>query len=285
MKVAKPASRFGLNTAEGIYYYSTGNSLAGHMSMANAIISGVSMLTLVGDTAKIERFGLKAAFGGVEGIVKTGLKRGAVQYGAAALGYGVGRLGWGERGGQVGWMLGSLGGSLANVGLSIRDVRSADYTVSASLRGNPRAIYRGYGELGTGQRRLLAQLDAPGAQTMVRRGAVSQRDLAALTAATGDEFAMFTAGGHRLVVRGTSEGFHGIIDPAWAKSMAQRGWRFSGHTHPIPMGVDPGAVLMSSPGDRAILSVFGQQQSAILNSVGDRRLFNPEGDLLTGWKP
>jgi len=131
----------------------------------------------------------------------------------------------------------------------------------------------------------LSQLGSPGARTLLLKDAVNINDLAALTAKTGDEFVMFTTGGRRLVIRGTDAGFHGIIDPAWAEGMAQKGWRFSGHTHPIYEGETSAMALRSSEGDRAIPSIFGQQRSVIINSAGDWRLFGPSGDLLTGWKP
>jgi hypothetical protein len=120
----------------------------------------------------------------------------------------------------------------------------------------------------------------------VRKGAVTHRDLAALTAATGDEFAVFTTGGRRLVVRGGPEGFHGIIDGQWAASMRAQGWRFSAHTHPVYEGVPTRNFLRSSGDDQAIIRVFGQERSAILNSVGERGLFGPGGDMLnSGWLP
>lgn len=167
----------------------------------------------------------------------------------------------------------------------IRPSNYASPTISAAIRGNPRAIYRGFGELSSGQRQLLAQLEGPGSRALVRKGAVTQRDLAALTVATGDEFAVFTTGGRRLVIRGGPDGFHGIIDGQWAASMRAQGWRFSAHTYPVYEGAPTHNFLRSSPGDREIIRIFGQDRSAILNSVGERQNFGPNGDLLTGWLP
>jgi RHS repeat-associated protein len=168
---------------------------------------------------------------------------------------------------------------------SVAEAFGSARTISSPVRGNPQAIYRGYGELSKRQQQILSQLESPGSQVTLPKSAVSQKDLAALTAATGDEFAVFTTGGRRLVIRGTSEGFHGIIDDAWAREMAAKGWRWSAHTHPAPQGVSPSAVLRSSGGDQAIIRSFQQERSAIINPTGGWRLFGPSGDLLTGWKP
>ncbi len=165
-------------------------------------------------------------------------------------------------------------------------VRSVNPTIAAGVRGNPRAIVRGVGELSSSQRAILSQLDSPGAQVLLRKSSVTQTDLAALTAETGDEFAMFTTGGRRLVVRGRPEGYHGIIDGDWAASMRAQGWRWSAHSHPIYEGVPTRNFLRSSAEDQALIGIFGQNQSAIMNSVGERRLFGPSGDLLyPGWLP
>lgn len=194
----------------------------------------------------------------------------------------------GTRAAQSIFSEGSAGGQavarFAQTG-SLTDTFGSGNTISTSLRGNPKAIYRGYAELSNKQQQILDQLRSPGSQALFPKRAVSQSDLAALTAATGDEFAAFTTGGRRLIVRGTSEGFHGIIDESWAQQMAAKGWRWSGHTHPVPEGLSPSAVLRSSSGDQAIAEAFGQNRSVIINPTGDWRIFGPKGDLLTGWKP
>lgn len=120
---------------------------------------------------------------------------------------------------------------------------------------------------------------------VIPKNGVRQSDLAALTAQTGDEFAMFTTGGRRMLLRGSNEGFGGIIDVPWAKARSAEGWRFSAHTHPIPEGFSPSSVLRSSEGDQLILKEFGNTHSAIFNPLGERALFTQQGDSLLGWKP
>ena len=53
----------------------------------------------------------------------------------------------------------------------------------------------------------------------------------------------------------------------------------------MPKGIDPKVVLRSSGGDQAILKLFPNKNSAILNSEGGRRLFTHQGDSLQGWLP
>lgn len=50
---------------------------------------------------------------------------------------------------------------------------------------------------------ILEQLNGYGSQTITSK-AFGNQDLAALSAATGDEFAMFTTGGRRLIIRGNA---------------------------------------------------------------------------------
>ena len=74
---------------------------------------------------------------------------------------------------------------------------------SSPTRGNPLAIIRGYGELNRRQSAVLEQLPEFGSRAIVGNN-FGQRDLVALTAATGDEFAMFSVGGRRLIIRGAA---------------------------------------------------------------------------------
>lgn len=57
---------------------------------------------------------------------------------------------------------------------------------------NYRAIEMGVEDLSIPQAEILAQLPEYGSKVFVPKGQFGQNDLAALSAATGDEFAMFT---------------------------------------------------------------------------------------------
>ena len=95
-------------------------------------------------------------------------------------------------------------------------------------------------------------------------------DLAALTAKTGDEFAMFTKGNVRLIVRGNA--YMVNIGLEEAEQLAKQGYRWSGHTHP---GVD-WLCLQASRGDMNILYCFKQEMSVVYNSKGDYLTFYKE---------
>jgi hypothetical protein len=167
-------------------------------------------------------------------------------------------------------------GAIGNAGIG-GDGRGL--TISSNpATGNPAAIARGMGSLNARQVAALEQLPHFGSKVILGKN-FGQGDLAALTAATGDEFAMFTTGGRRLVFRGDYESVP--VTPGMAADLAGQGWRWSAHTHP---GFDTN-VLRSSSGDQAVLSAMGGSQSAIFNSLGQRGIFTPAGDSLNGWMP
>lgn len=136
--------------------------------------------------------------------------------------------------------------------------------------GKPAAILHVGGNLNHRQQKLLEALAKTDDRVTVRKKDVSMKDLAALTAFTGDEFAMFTKGGERLIMRGDTTRVNlGVED---ADRLAALGYRFSGHTHPT---VDP-LDLFSSKGDRAVLRAFGMRTSVIYNPAGQYRTFEAD---------
>ena len=137
-------------------------------------------------------------------------------------------------------------------------------------RGKPKGIAQIGIELNTRQKKLLEQLDKYDASVVVSKNEVSMYDLSALTAETGVEYAMFTKGSKRLIVRGDEKSVNIGIDKA--KELAQNGYRWSGHTHP---GYDY-LVLTASDGDYAVLKAFGQKEGIIYNSFGQYAIFSLE---------
>lgn len=95
-------------------------------------------------------------------------------------------------------------------------------------------------------------------------------DLSALTAKTGDEFAMFTKGKERLVIRGNAYSVN--VNAETALKLASQGYKWSGHTHP---GIDRNC-LIASLGDIAILRCFNQKVAYIYNSMGQHLEFGKE---------
>ena len=126
--------------------------------------------------------------------------------------------------------------------------------------GEPWAIKRHGKPLDDRQQAHLDRLPGFDSRVEVDKSGVSMMDLAALTAKTGDEFAMFTQGDKRLIVRG--DGAKVNIDTADAVKMNAQGYEWTGHTH-------AGCNLMPSVGDKKVLSAFCHNSSAIYNSFGD----------------
>ena len=134
-------------------------------------------------------------------------------------------------------------------------------------KGNPNAILHFDVELNSRQQSVLDALPGFNSRIVVKKDSVNMADLSALTAKTGDEFALFTKSGERMVVRGNQ--FMVEITPEEAHAMGKEGYVWSGHTHP---GVDFN-VLQPSAGDYAILNQFQQDNSSIYNSAGQYLIF------------
>ena len=100
--------------------------------------------------------------------------------------------------------------------------------------------------------------------------------MAALTAYTDNEFALFTLGGRRIIVRGSKINLE--IDKDITNRLLSQNWRWSAHTHTETTD----QVLMASglPGDRKVLTLFSQERSLILNSTGRRSVFDLYNDYL-----
>jgi hypothetical protein len=112
-------------------------------------------------------------------------------------------------------------------------------------KGNPNAILHFDRPLNNRQQSLLNALPAYDSQVSIRKKDVSMVDLSALTAHTGDEYAMFTKGSKRLVIRGNAEQVN--IDVARARRLNTEGYKWSGHTHP---GIDVNVLNPSDGGLR-----------------------------------
>lgn len=146
---------------------------------------------------------------------------------------------------------------------------SIDKPINArdSSVGKPNAVSILDSKLSKRQETLLTGLNDYNSRVTVGKREVSMKDVSALTAKTGDEFAMFTKGGKRLIVRGNSVRVQ--INVEEAAKLAADGYRWSGHTHP---GADE-LTKMASEGDIRVLKAFGQEQSVIYDSLGQHEIF------------
>jgi hypothetical protein len=133
--------------------------------------------------------------------------------------------------------------------------------------GSPGAVARHGRPLNNRQRRLLDKLPGYDSRVTVKKGDVSMMDLAALTAKENVEFAMFTRGSERLIVRGDRDSVK--INRFDAARLSARGYKWSGHTH-------IGSWLAASHGDKEILKLFNQSCSVVYNSFGEYNRFFPQ---------
>jgi hypothetical protein len=135
-------------------------------------------------------------------------------------------------------------------------------------KGKPSAIVHVGRPLNNRQRALLDMLPNDGSRVEAPKKRVSMADLAALTAFTGDEFALFTRGGKRLVLRGNDRRV--AVGEEMLEMLVQQGYRWSGHTHP---GFTRNA-LAASDGDYEVLGWLKNTRSTIYNSLGMHDEFN-----------
>jgi len=138
----------------------------------------------------------------------------------------------------------------------------------------PAEIYYGYGELSARQINFLEQLSQSDSIKLLHKSDIRVSDLAALTAKTGDEFAMFTLGSRRLIVRGDRTGVD--ISELLSKLQTEK-WTWSAHTHPGTRDIALNA--SGIPGDRQVLQILEQDRSLIVNSSGRRNVFDLQNDM------
>jgi len=132
-------------------------------------------------------------------------------------------------------------------------------------RGVPADIWLHDTPLTNRQQALLDRLPEYDSRVTVRKSDVSMTDLAALTAKTNVEFAMFTRGAKRLMIRGDAG--HVNVSPFYATFLHTQGYRWSGHTH-----IEDN--LVASAGDKNVLRQFSQNWGVIYNAKGDFNTFN-----------
>lgn len=139
-----------------------------------------------------------------------------------------------------------------------------------TAKGNPNAILQIGRPLNNRQQKILDNMPEYDSRIVVNKKSVNMKDLSAMTAATGDEFAMFTKGSNRLIIRGNATQVN--IDIKQAMELSKQGYKWSGHTHP---GIEKNT-SMPSMGDKEILKAFNQETSVIYDSKGIFRTFEQE---------
>ncbi len=173
---------------------------------------------------------------------------------------------WAEKKSVAG---GKNGGIINTRGKIMSGIQNIDSPIEQrnTAKGNPNAILQAGRSLNNRQQKLLESLQSYDSKVCVNKKSVNMKDLAALTAETGDEFAMFTKKGTRLIIRGNSYSVN--VDESIAAKLSKEGYKWSGHTHP---GINS-FCLVPSEGDEAVLKQFNQEASSIYNSQGMYALF------------
>ena len=164
------------------------------------------------------------------------------------------------------------GGIIKVQGGKIMNINHIDSPIEQrnTAKGNPNAILQFNRPLNNRQKAILNRLPEYDSKVTLPKKKVNMKDLSALTAATGDEFTLFTKGNERLIIRGNSNSVN--IDVDKAIELSKQGYKWSGHTHP-GLSYD---FATPSQGDKDILDCFKQNMSVIYNSKGQFRTFEKE---------
>lgn len=140
---------------------------------------------------------------------------------------------------------------------------ASDKSDSVSARnpavGKPKFVNAG-APLSKKQNNLLNRLQNDGDLITVNKRDCGLKDIAALSAHEGVEFALLTRKGERMVFRGNDHHVNSLNGQT-VPQYRDAGWKWSGHTH-VYGGIIP------SDGDQKILSLFGQQHSVIYDYSG-----------------
>ena len=145
--------------------------------------------------------------------------------------------------------------------------------INSPIEAHPIDIASAFSQKGLSgkQQRVLEELPSFGSAAVFNKRDVSMLDLSAMTAATGDEFTMFTLKNERLIVRGDSVGVP--LRPHELSRLDMQGYRWSGHTHP---GTTL-AHLNVSKGDVEVLKCFRQKRSSVYNAAGRCAVYDASG--------
>lgn len=114
--------------------------------------------------------------------------------------------------------------------------------------------------------KLLNKVPKAGDWVEVRKKQVDTKDLAALTASTGHEFAIFTGKNSKILIHGSAKTWH-IPREAW-EMIEENRYEWTSHSHPTI------SKIMSSPEDRKTLEMFTwQEKSTIIDLTGKTKEF------------
>lgn len=125
-------------------------------------------------------------------------------------------------------------------------------------------VFQNAAKLSEADARILETIAERFSWTEVPTEAADIYTLAALTARTGDEFAMFARGNVKIIMHGASaNGMPWTLPEDLARRVFDEQLRWTGHSHPTTMN------LRASDDDRKTLAVFKwQKKSTIVDLTG-----------------
>ena len=173
-------------------------------------------------------------------------------------------------------MMKNAGGMMKTGVLKLYDLRASRQSVISA--STPAEIAWGTGKLSSRQTALLEALPTAKSQLKLHKSGINSTDIAALTAYTGDEFAIFTRGSQRLVARGYYNEMGLRVKNL--QLLKEQGFKLSAHTHPTNTTFSR-YILEASDGDRLALKILEQERSLILDSLGRRNIFDQTYNLST----
>lgn len=138
-----------------------------------------------------------------------------------------------------------------------------------SYRRSLKAIAEGRAGLSKARRKILEKVPEQNTYARFERDKITNHDLAYLSAATGDEFALFRSKREDILIHG----YRLTCNPPEEElnqEIINRGYEFVAHTH------TDGGALESSSQDRKTLKILGQEKSIIIGIDGVEREFGPE---------
>lgn len=147
-------------------------------------------------------------------------------------------------------------------------ISSPNRTSASQYRDYIKSVHSGAASLSESDQKILDALPKRYMWVQVRPEEASIYSLAALTAKTGDEFAMFAKGDTKIVIRGNTGGW--TIPKDLSRKVFDEQLRWAGHSHPTTVN------LAASDDDRKTLSLFTwQKKSTVIDLNGNTVDFTP----------
>lgn len=145
---------------------------------------------------------------------------------------------------------------------------------NTSIVGKPSVIYNfSFGKMSLTQQKILGMIKDCKHVIIDKKKEninITMKDLSALTAYTGIEYALFERSDRFIVFKGNS--FEIALSKNDLAMLLNGKYRWVGHTHPG----NSFNSLIPSDGDYNTLKVFNQKRSVIYNSVGKYYVFGEE---------